>query len=177
MNPADPRRGRQPRTTLPAATSNSTTQVPLLAGRDWALLREIRLRALAEVPEAFGATLCEAQARTEQQWRDRITQRAQFVAVTGQAVGGTVAGAADPDRDSVHLCSMWVDPCARGTGIADQLVQAVISWAADNSRTRIRLEITEGNSRAESLYMRETDSHAQAAPARYHPTIRAQNSR
>lgn len=105
MTPADPCRGRQPRNTVPAAASNSTTQVRLLTGRDWALLREIRLRALAEAPEAFGATLCEAQARTAQQWRDRITQRAQFVAVTNRAAMGTVAGAADPDRDSVHLCS------------------------------------------------------------------------
>ncbi|WP_169816123.1 GNAT family N-acetyltransferase [Nocardia miyunensis] len=134
--------------------SASTTQIHVLSGDDWALFRDIRLRALADAPAAFGANLPEAQSRTEQQWRNRISQRTQFVAVTEQGTVGTVAGAVDTDRNSVHLFSMWVDPRVRGTGIADQLVQTVVAWAAANGHTTIHLEVTEHNSRAERLYAR-----------------------
>ncbi|WP_157117671.1 hypothetical protein [Nocardia vaccinii] len=57
MTPADPCRDGQPRDTALSPASNFLVRVRLLAGRDWALLREIRLRALAEAPEVFGATL------------------------------------------------------------------------------------------------------------------------
>ncbi len=68
------------------------------------MFRDIRLRALADAPAAFEANLSEA--RTEQQWRNRISQRAQFVAVADQVTVGTVAGAVDTNRDSVHHFSM-----------------------------------------------------------------------
>ena len=134
--------------------SVSAAQIHLLSCDEWAVFRDIRLRALADAPAAFGSNLSEAQSRTEQQWRDRLCQRTQFVAVTGQGTVGTVAGAVDTDRNSVHLFSMWVDPCVRGTGIADQLVQTVIGWAAAHGHTTVHLEVAVANSRAERLYAR-----------------------
>src|SRR5579875_1800187 len=39
-------------------------------------LRAIRLRALAESPDAFGSTLAETQARSMQEWNERVARDA-----------------------------------------------------------------------------------------------------
>ena len=39
---------------------------------DWQEFREIRLRALADAPTAFGMTLADAEQQTEDAWRARL---------------------------------------------------------------------------------------------------------
>ena len=39
---------------------------------DWVEFREIRLRALADAPDAFGMTLTGALEQTESAWRSRL---------------------------------------------------------------------------------------------------------
>ena len=56
---------------------------------DWEVFREIRLRSLADSPDAFGSTLEREQAFTEADWRRRL--RGPVYAVTDPgpvAVGG-----------------------------------------------------------------------------------------
>lgn len=132
----------------------STIDIRLLTADEWAVFRRVRLRALADTPQFFGSTLAEAQARTEQDWRAALLDRAQFVATADGAELGTVAGLPEPERGGVHLISMWVAPEARGTGVSDLLVRAVIDWAAAGGHTVIRLEVADGNPVAERLYLR-----------------------
>ncbi|GAA5074242.1 GNAT family N-acetyltransferase [Nocardia iowensis] len=132
----------------------STIDIRLLTADEWAVFRRVRLRALADTPQFFGSTLAEAQARTEQDWRAALLDRAQFVATADGAELGTVAGLPEPERGGVHLISMWVAPEARGTGVSDLLVRAVIDWAAAGGHTVIRLEVADGNPVAERLYIR-----------------------
>ncbi|MDN5768889.1 MAG: hypothetical protein L0H96_22325 [Humibacillus sp.] len=43
----------------------------VISPEDWAVFRALRLRALADSPNAFGVTLAEATANAELIWRDR----------------------------------------------------------------------------------------------------------
>ncbi|WP_327114259.1 GNAT family N-acetyltransferase [Nocardia sp. NBC_01730] len=132
----------------------STFEIRLLIPDEWAVFRRVRLRALADAPQFFGSTLADAQARTERDWRRALSDRAQFLAGSAGVELGTVAGMPDLNRGGVHLISMWVAPEARGTGVSDLLVRAVIEWAARGGHRVVRLEVVEGNTFAEQLYRR-----------------------
>ncbi|MFG1792051.1 GNAT family N-acetyltransferase [Nocardia sp. NPDC049149] len=132
----------------------STINIRLLTAEDWAVFRRLRLRSLTDAPQFFGATLAEAQGRTEQDWRGMLTGRAQFVAEADGVELGTIGGMADPEHGGMHLISMWVAPEARGTGVADLLVRAVLDLAAAGGHAVVRLEVADGNTVAERLYLR-----------------------
>ena len=43
------------------------------APREWRVYRELRLRALADSPDAFGSIYTHEAARTDAEWEDRLT--------------------------------------------------------------------------------------------------------
>ncbi|WP_280393774.1 GNAT family N-acetyltransferase [Nocardia brasiliensis] len=132
----------------------STIGIRLLAADDWEAFRRLRLRSLADTPQFFGSTLADAQARTEAQWRQVLSERVQFVAVGDGVELGTVGAMRDVDRGGLHLVSMWVAPEARGTGVSDLLVEAVLDWADTAGSPPVWLEVADGNTVAERLYLR-----------------------
>ncbi|MBF6127119.1 GNAT family N-acetyltransferase [Nocardia brasiliensis] len=132
----------------------STIGIRLLAADDWEAFRRLRLRSLADTPQFFGSTLADAQARTEAQWRQILSERVQFVAVGDGVELGTVGAMRDVDRGGLHLVSMWVAPEARGTGVSDLLVEAVLDWADTAGSPPVWLEVADGNTVAERLYLR-----------------------
>ncbi len=125
---------------------------------DHAALRALRLRALAGEPSAFGSTLDREAAFTEATWKDRLRPDAhpsfggfdEAGALVGLAVGLPDA----VDASLAHLVGMWVDPMARGGGLAAELVGLVIDWASACGCRVVRLHVTDGNARAEALYAR-----------------------
>jgi len=50
--------------------------------------------------------------------------------------------------------SMWVDPASRGSGAADALIAAVLSWAEEEGARVMRLAVIETNVRARRCYER-----------------------
>ncbi|WP_433681516.1 N-acetyltransferase family protein [Nocardia sp. CA-119907] len=138
---------------------DSGLRVRLLTADDWSAFRGIRLRALADAPQAFASTLEHARARTEQDWRELLAHRAQFLASVDGSDVGTAAGLADPERSGAHLISMWVAGKARGTGVSDRLVRAVVDWAVDAGHRQVWLEVAAGNTAAERLYLRHGFMH------------------
>ena len=76
------------------------------------------------------------------------------MAVLNEQVVGMAAGGESNYSGTASLTSLWVDPGARGQGVGDGLVTAVLDWAKSEGFTQVLLWVTEGNSRAETLYQR-----------------------
>jgi ribosomal protein S18 acetylase RimI-like enzyme len=98
------------------------TEPRRLGPDDWAEFREIRLRSLADSPDAFGSTLAREQAFTEPDWRQRVSGPVYVVEDPGPvAVGGIF------EHDGVvHVWGMWTDPAHRGRGHARRILDALL---------------------------------------------------
>ena len=127
------------------------------AMEDWRVLRDIRLDALRDAPNAFGSTYAEQAASVEGDWRRRISRGGTFFAyipeVNGTEPAGLVGGFQE-EPGTVELVSLWVRPQARGLGVGEALVAAVIDWARARNATSVHLWLTETNQHARMLYQR-----------------------
>jgi RimJ/RimL family protein N-acetyltransferase len=125
-----------------------------------ALYREVRLSALKESPDAFTTTYESAAKRSPESWQSQAdgsakgTDRATFLAFAEGEPIGIAALYRDEGKDEGEILQVWISPELRGTGIAAELVEAVIDWGRSQRITRIRAGITEGNSRALRFYMK-----------------------
>lgn len=125
------------------------------ASADWPALREIRLEALTDAPEAFGSTLQSALRLSARQWRHRLTANPHFLAEQDGAVIGMVSGGYNDSRPGTHwLYGMYVTPAARGGGAAELLVGAVEGWARDQGAREIHLHVASGVPRARAFYLK-----------------------
>jgi RimJ/RimL family protein N-acetyltransferase len=123
---------------------------------DWELLRDVRLRALREDPDAFLATHAQESAFTDEQWQGRATQAngASFVVEGAGGAEGLATGFVDADPATVVLVGMWVAPALRGSGAATELVAHVVEWARTRGAARVCLSVEGDNLRAARLYER-----------------------
>ncbi|MCD2192203.1 GNAT family N-acetyltransferase [Actinomycetospora endophytica] len=132
--------------------------------------RDVRLRALADAPEAFAASREQEEAFDDAEWKRRVTTNAWFLArADGHAVG-LACGIPEPqDDDGRHLVGMWVEPDFRGRGLSDLLVAAVMAWARREGAQTLALWVVDGNHRALGLYDRlgfESTGEQQPVPGR-----------
>ena len=132
--------------------------VPVTPDR-WRLLRDVRLRALADSPEAFSTTLAEASTLTDEEWRRRAAGGGFTLLALVDEVGVGMGGVfAPPDRSATYLWGMWVDASARGQGLGGRLVDELVAWCREPDRAgpsydEVRLHVTEGNAGARRLYV------------------------
>jgi GNAT superfamily N-acetyltransferase len=125
---------------------------------DWEALRELRLRALADAPDAFASTLQEEAALPEQVWRQRAQGGAGSVSFIAREDGVGIGMAAifavanAPGR--VHLVGMWVDPRHRRRGVAQALVERAVRWAKQRQAREVILWVADHNLPARLLYER-----------------------
>ncbi len=141
----------------PERTLTSETVVRRLSPEDWPIERELRLAALAESPSAFGSRLVDAEAFGEAAWRARLSGQTRFAALVGGRAIGTVGYASSREPYPVGtavLVGIWVAPNARGCGVADRLVDAVIAACRSGGFGAIWLSVTHGNEVAARLYER-----------------------
>ena len=121
----------------------------------WQEFRDIRLAALAESPDAFASTLDRELAFAEADWQWRIANGCNVIAYSDGTRSEPVGLAGGYLHDDVpELIAMWVQPSARGSGVAAALVEAVADWAREQDADRLTLWVVEGNARAERLYLR-----------------------
>ena len=118
-----------------------------LAPDEIALLKELRLSALADAPSAFE----QAAAVADDDWRFLLRPEGHptFVWEDERGTQGMAVGARDDAMtDVVHLFALWVRPSTRGGGVADALVARVLEWAREQSIRFVRLHVTSDNERA-----------------------------
>ena len=119
--------------------------------------RRVRLDALRLHPEAFGAAYEEEAALDHARIVERLAAPG-FTRFGGFADGNLVglAGlqirAGAKERHKAHLFSMYVDAAYRRTGLAEQLVEAVIAGAREAGAVVLHLSVTVGNAPAQRLY-------------------------
>ncbi|SEF28504.1 Ribosomal protein S18 acetylase RimI [Amycolatopsis pretoriensis] len=116
---------------------------------DWAEWRDLRLAALRDAPDAFSATLTDWLDAPEQRWRDRLDGTFNVFADLDGRAAGMATGF--PRADAVELGTLWVAPHARGRGIGESLVRAIMTWAEPKPVT---LQVAEDNHHAVRLYRR-----------------------
>ena len=142
---------------------------------DWQALRDIRLEALRDAPTAFGSTYEQETERGEAHWRDRIARGGTFLAfvpeVSATEPSGLIGGYQE-DPVTAELVSMYVRPRARGRGVGEALVAAVIDWAGQRNAAAVRLWVTETNTPALALYERCGFAlTGERQPVPFHPSI------
>jgi dihydropteroate synthase len=122
---------------------------------DWATLRDVRLRALADAPDAFGEVLGAAERYTEADWRDRCNDRPDALRLLaflddrpiGMMVVVTAGGCA-------NVYAMWVAPEARRRGAGRALVAAGLAWARQRAALDVTLHVSTTQPAARLLYER-----------------------
>ena len=136
-------------------------EIRRIGAEEWRELRDLRLRAVRDAPDAFTATFEEESLQSDGYWAEWATAMAEggssfgLVAVGERRWIGMVVGG--PHRDypgEAGLFAMWVDPSARGTGVARALVEGVVAWAGSAGFPVLRLRVTLSNEPAVGLYVR-----------------------
>ena len=132
-----------------------------LRATEWSALRDLRLKALEDAPEAFSIQLAEAATELDDSWRERARRGAEgkdevvIVAQDDSTLIGMAAGRlAEDETAEAWLFAMWVEPTQRGDGIGERLLRGVVHWARERGADRLRLTVTEDNAAAMNLYLR-----------------------
>jgi ribosomal protein S18 acetylase RimI-like enzyme len=126
-----------------------------LAQDDLPLYRPLRLEALRQHPDAFGAAFEDEQG---DDLAHRIGNRPSVTLggfVEGAMVG-TVALVVSPrikQRHKGHIVGMYIAPPQRRTGLARALLERLIHEARSSGLIVLTLSVTAGNAAARRLYL------------------------
>ena len=134
-------------------------QIKPLLPNDWPLLKTVRLRALAENPEAFGTTLTQASAWDDARWQENarrftlLPPAASFLAYADDLPCGMVnCFTAETPPNTAEMTAFWVAPEQRGQGIGEALVAGIVDWAKSQGVTTLQAWVVEDNYRALGFY-------------------------
>jgi RimJ/RimL family protein N-acetyltransferase len=125
---------------------------------DWLEMKRLRLAALATDRMAFGSTFEAESAFGDDVWIDRARasatsdERATWVALDR---GGRMIGMLGVliEEEGAKLFGTWVDPVARGEGVAGRMLDTVIAWVeAGHPALPIALSVNPAFEAAVRLY-------------------------
>jgi ribosomal protein S18 acetylase RimI-like enzyme len=125
----------------------------------WRVQRAVRLAMLLDTPLAYGSTFAREVAFSDELWQERMGESSSWLALDPgppQLPVGAVSLYQFPEqaRDEACLVAMWVAPHARGRGVADSLVGALIEHARSAGLSRVTLDVADDNARAIGCYER-----------------------
>jgi ribosomal protein S18 acetylase RimI-like enzyme len=111
----------------------------------------VRLRALTDSLGENDPQYQQEITFTAAQWRRRLREHAQFAALIGDRPVGLI-GAQLENAETVYVYSLWLDPTARGQGLARSLVAAAVDWARDRRARTVTLRVAGDNAVARGVY-------------------------
>ena len=120
-------------------------------------LKQVRLRALRDSPDAFTQPVAEAEAEPIAVYEERIasTVRGETLNLVAVDESGTFVGLAAgiPWEGRTRVVSVWVDPACRGSGVGAELVERIAAWSIERG-IDCQIETAPGNDSALRLYRR-----------------------
>jgi GNAT superfamily N-acetyltransferase len=127
-------------------------------------IRALRLRSLADAPNAFGSSLAAEEAWAHELWMARLTAAvsgrdcplvAESTGPDGAMLGLVWAKCDAKDASVINLFQMWVAPEARGRGVAAALLDEAVTWARSIQARIVQLGVVRSNAPAIQLYVRK----------------------
>ena len=117
-------------------------------------LRALRLAALKDTPDAFGAKYEDEVNKPISEWRDRLKNTHwSFAVVDGIDVGLIAVDRAEKDRNSdCWLSSWWIHQDHRGSGIPKLMLNWVEQLCIEKKWEKIGLGVWPDNLRAIAAY-------------------------
>ena len=133
--------------------------------RETALVfKDVRLRALADMPLAFSSTYAKESQLPDEEWVRRTERWTGETAIlylafddAGQNCACGIVACYAEEAAGVptgHVISMWVDPAYRRTGAGRMLIQGLKDWAEARGLRALELMVTSINQGAIDFYER-----------------------
>jgi RimJ/RimL family protein N-acetyltransferase len=126
---------------------------------EWELYKQLRLASLKDAPEAFSTTYESAVERAPESWVAQADASAEgldrftYFAFVEEAPAGLAALYRDADGSAQgEIIQLWISPAFRGNGLADELVNVIISCAKNHGFDKIRAEVMTTNRRARRFH-------------------------
>lgn len=123
-----------------------TRSIRTFASHEWRTYRDLRLRALADSPDAFGRTLAQEEGRPDTEWSSRLASGVEsrldlplLAVVDSEPIGLAWGRIESSNLDVANLYQMWVAPNYRGLGAGQMLLKAVIDLGKGRERVLSRL--------------------------------------
>jgi GNAT superfamily N-acetyltransferase len=145
--------------------------IKMLDPGEWRVLRDIRLSALKESPEAFLATYDQEKEYDEARWRAEFGRCDWHIGCeNGKAI--SLLGCTRenyPPASAPYLEYLWVSPDARRQGMAFDLLSHVLDRLRTFGVRMAYLWVLDGNDAAVRLYRRAgfvSSNHSQPLAAR-----------
>ncbi len=124
---------------------------------DWESHRDVRLEMLRDAPDAFWFTYADEAVYDEADWRERIEGAWLVQARDADGVLGSAGLGSHWELEratTATLFGLYVAPRARGRGVGEALVRAVLDEARRLGKSEVVLEVASSNVAAEALYAR-----------------------
>ncbi len=134
-------------------------EIKTLQSDDWEAMKDLRLKALKENPEAFARTYEEEVVFPDDIWKSRTAsasegkERICYLCFDGNHAVGIAGSSKHKQKAGVSVVNgVWVDPICRGTGAAISLMDSLASWATSIGMQTMEGYVTRNNERALAFY-------------------------
>jgi ribosomal protein S18 acetylase RimI-like enzyme len=138
------------------AGSPTSFRVKVLPENEWSRLRDIRLSALQDQPDAFLHRHEDEAVYDEQRWRLEFLRGEWNIMLADDKEVGLLGVTREPGMSSreCYLEYLWVAPGFRGSGVASMLLRTVLDRLRYSGVRTVWLYILDGNDEAMRLYQR-----------------------